>query len=324
MHDPQKIIGVIKHGGLGDFIQAFDAFAAIRKTHPHNPITLITSQPLQGLSTLAPWFDHIFIDRRESTISLLKLPLHLIKTKYTRIYDLQTSARTRNYYKIARFLGFKGDWVGHVKGASHVHDNPLRDQMHTFERIKEQLSLTRINVIGDVDLGWLEKKPNITITQHIKKPFCVLVLACSPKRNDKRWPAQNFMALCQYLIQKDLCVLLVGQGYHDQQIAQNMIKNLNEKYLTKDHQCKNLVDQTSIGQLLWIFKQADLIIGNDTGLMHLAARTSTYNLTLFGQASNPQYCAPRGKNTHYIKADDLLSLTTDTVLDKINHLAILS
>ncbi|MFT9380899.1 glycosyltransferase family 9 protein, partial [Gluconobacter sp.] len=57
---------VIKLGALGDFVQAFGAFASIRAAFPHDSITLLTTPPFVELAKAAPWFDDVTTDRRPS------------------------------------------------------------------------------------------------------------------------------------------------------------------------------------------------------------------------------------------------------------------
>ena len=55
---------VIKHGALGDLVQAFAPFAAIRAHHPGARIDLLTTPPFAALMERAPWFDRVLTDDR--------------------------------------------------------------------------------------------------------------------------------------------------------------------------------------------------------------------------------------------------------------------
>ncbi len=47
---------VIRLGALGDFVQSFGPFAAIRAHHPDANVTLLTTAPFAELARQAPWF----------------------------------------------------------------------------------------------------------------------------------------------------------------------------------------------------------------------------------------------------------------------------
>ena len=55
---------VIRLGAFGDFVQSFGPFAAIRRHHPDDHITLLTTAPYARLAADAPWFDAIETDAR--------------------------------------------------------------------------------------------------------------------------------------------------------------------------------------------------------------------------------------------------------------------
>ncbi|OYW09809.1 MAG: ADP-heptose--LPS heptosyltransferase, partial [Rhodospirillales bacterium 12-71-4] len=55
---------VIRLGALGDLVQSFGPFAAIRAHHPEARIVLLTTPPFAGLARRSPWFDDVWADGR--------------------------------------------------------------------------------------------------------------------------------------------------------------------------------------------------------------------------------------------------------------------
>ncbi|MEM7072591.1 MAG: ADP-heptose--LPS heptosyltransferase, partial [Pseudomonadota bacterium] len=144
----QPTILVIKHGGLGDFIQALDAFWWLRNHHQHARLVLLTSPSLQPFASTVPWFDACLYDRR-SWSSLISIPALIRKLRPHRIYDLQTSNRTATYLRLLQSAGWRGEWSGHARGASHRHDDPNRDHIHTRERLQAQLRIAGVPMLGE-------------------------------------------------------------------------------------------------------------------------------------------------------------------------------
>ena len=55
---------IIKHGSLGDLIQANGAMKDIKENFPHSKIILLTTLPYAELMSHCPYIDGILIDKR--------------------------------------------------------------------------------------------------------------------------------------------------------------------------------------------------------------------------------------------------------------------
>ena len=150
---------VIKHGALGDLVQAFAPFAAIRAHHPGARIDLLTTPPFAALMERAPWFDRVLTDDRPDWWNLpaqVALARRLAGGGYGRVYDLQTSARSSRLLAWLRLFGARPEWSGIARGATYPHANPARDAMHTQDRQREQLAMAGITGLPAPALDWLD------------------------------------------------------------------------------------------------------------------------------------------------------------------------
>ena len=148
---------VIKHGALGDLVQAFGPFAAIRAHHAGAHIDLLTTPPFAALMGRAPWFDRVLTDHRPPWWHLpaqLALAGRLAAAGYARVYDLQTSARSSRLLGWMRLSGARPEWSGIARGASHPHANPDRDAMHTQDRQREQLAMAGVTAFPAIASSW--------------------------------------------------------------------------------------------------------------------------------------------------------------------------
>ena len=94
---------VIKLGALGDFIQALAPFAAIRKHHAGQKITLLTTPPFGKFAKASGYFDDIATDGRPGTMDMtgwFRLRRFFRTGGFGRVYDLQTSSRSSFYYRL--------------------------------------------------------------------------------------------------------------------------------------------------------------------------------------------------------------------------------
>lgn len=289
---------VIRLGALGDFVQSFGPFAAIRAHHRGARITLLTTPPYAGLARRSPWFDEVWEDGRPSWRSpraMLALARRLRGAGFGRVYDLQTSGRSTRY----RWLVGRGaEWSGIGAGASHPHANPDRDLMHTVERQREQLGMAGITAFPPPELGWLDADLSDLA---LPRRFALLVPGASPLRPGKRWPERGFRALAEGL---DIPVVVLG-GATEAALAGRLAGGLPEAL--------SLAGRTDLGAVAALARRAEFAVGNDTGPTHLIAAAGCPTLALFGEESDPALCAPRGPSVAVLRHEPLRALSVEDV-----------
>lgn len=110
----------------------------------------------------------------------------------------------------------------------------------------------------------------------------------------KRWPVSYFAEIAQRLQQHGFDVWLVGSP-KDKDPADKIVSLGN-------HACRNLCGQTTLGDAIALLSCAELVISNDSGLMHLAAALDRPMLALFG-SSSPQFTPPLSPKAEVVKLD---------------------
>ena len=269
---------MIRLGALGDFVQSFGPFAAIRARHQDARITLLTTKPFAGLARHAPWFDEVAIDRKPpfwDVPGLLRLSRQLRPFDF--IYDLQTSARSSRYFLLAG----RPPWSGVARGCSHPHANPERDFMHTRERQQEQLAMAGIAAFPQPDLAWLTH-PSETGPAPPSRPYGLLIPGAAPHRPAKRWP--HFPALAKELDARGLRPVVLGTAAE---------APLATAIRQEAPSAVDLTGRTSLADIAVLAAGAAVAIGNDTGPMHMAAAVGCPSVVLFSAASDPALTAPR-------------------------------
>ncbi|MCS6855432.1 MAG: glycosyltransferase family 9 protein [Elioraea sp.] len=302
---------VVKHGALGDLIQAFSPFAAIRSHHPRARIDLLTTPPFAPLMRRAPWFDRVLEDPRAPAWNLpanLGLARSLAREGYARVYDLQTSARSSRLFHLLRLCGSRPEWSGIARGASHPHANPDRDRLHTIDRQREQLAAAGITRFPAPDLAWLDADLAIF---SLPARFALLVPGASPTRPEKRWPVQHYGTLAAALAAQGIVPVVVGTAAE---------APLAAAIHAACPAALDLTGRTTLFELAALARRASFAVGNDTGPMHLIAALGRPAVVLFSAASDPALCAPRGTAVRLLRVPDLRDLAPPTVLDAARSL----
>lgn len=296
---PERIL-VIKLSALGDVVQAFGPFAAIRAHHPRAEITLLTTRPFAPLLRHAPWFDTVWDDGRPGWGDLrgvARLALRLRRAQFARVYDLQTSSRSSRY----RWFTGAAAWSG---VESHRRVNPARDSLHTIERQREQLAIAGIQDIPAPDMSWLDDGLDGFA---LPPRFCLLIPGASPTRPAKRWPASRFAALAARM---EVPPVVLG-GPAETPLAAEILRAVPQGV--------DLTGRTSLAQIGALARSADCAIGNDTGPTHLAAAAGCRTLTVFGEDSDPALSAPRGPAANWVRHIPLAELSVERVLEALRE-----
>ena len=298
MSRPRRIL-VIKLGALGDIVQAMGPAAAIRRHHPGAEIVLLTSRPYADFLAAAPYFDAVWVDERpglRKPLGVWRLRRRLREGRFDRVYDLQTSDRSSHYH----FLmgpGPRPEWSGIARGATHPHDNPARDFMHTLERQAEQLARAGIAPVPPPDLRWVEADVS---RFNLPARFALLVPGGAEHRPAKRWPVANYAALAKEFAARGIApVILGGPGERALGAA---IKSACPAAI-------DLTGATTLADVAALGRGAAWAIGNDTGPMHLLAAVGTPLTVLYSADSDPALTAPRGARVTVVQRPRLADLT---------------
>ena len=132
---------VVKLGALGNVILSLGPFAAVRRHHAADHVSLLTTRPWADWLAASPYFDEVLIDERPEWWDLggwLRLRKRLIIGRFDRVYDLQTSVRSSRYFHLFPHRA-RPEWSGIAHGCSHPDRNPNRNRLHDIDRQFDQL-----------------------------------------------------------------------------------------------------------------------------------------------------------------------------------------
>lgn len=307
-----KKILVIKHGALGDLINAMGAFAAIRHNHSQAHIILLTSPSYTHLMSETGYFDEIIGDARcRNPLAIWNLRSKLLKLNVERVYDLQNSGRTGLYFKLLG-PGKRPEWSGIAPGCSHPQKREDRRQLHAFVRFADQLKIAGLDLKGQDELfpnlTWLKRDVSYL---KLPKKAVLLVPGSSLKGVYKRWPAEKYAELALWLKNEGFNPVLLG-GPED-------VKAINciVKIFPTIHNLSQKINFFEIGALA---SKALAIIGNDTGPIHLASAMKCPTLVLWSNASSPEIYAPRGAHVKVLYSPSLSDLNLQTVQEAVTKI----
>lgn len=299
---PARRVLVIRLGALGDMVQSFGVFQAIRAAHGEAHITLLTTEPFRDLCTRSGWFDTVWTDTRPRWRDLagwLELRRRLKGGSFDMVYDLQTSDRSSSYFHLMR-PGAPA-WCGIARGCRYFHANPARDDMHSLDRLADQLAVAGIDSVPEPDLSWMEGD----IARFGLPPrFVTLVPGAAGHGGRKCWPADRYAALAQGLVRRGIKPVLVGTVAERQAL---------EAIRASCGEVVNLCGRTDLFDLASLARAAAGTVGNDTGPVHIAALSGCPTLMLLSDLTHPSIARPRWDHVDVLLRPELGALTVDEV-----------
>ena len=107
----------------------------------------------------------------------------------------------------------------------------------------------------------------------------------------KQWPAQHFAQLAERWLQNNAQGEVWILGSEKDRVIGDVIQAAT--HASSQPRVRNLAGQTSLGAAIDLMALADVVVSNDSGLMHVAAALDRPLVAIFG-SSDPQHTPPNG------------------------------
>jgi len=301
----QKIL-IIKWGGMGDVIIASGIINDVVASFPNAKIDINTLPEWQKLFSNHNGLNKIWGSKKKGGLNSVAHFLGWLKIvyaeKYDLIIDLQTNDRTRVYLSIMRLFNMAPKYIigNHpvipytTKPKSKIK---LTHPFHLMQRTINSIGVVSSTISPVIyssqkDVQFANKL--LESNSLDKDSYTVLICGSNIRGKLKRWGEKKFIDLSFLIIQKFQHKIVLVGGPDDSGACETIAKN-NKAII-------NLCNQTRLTELPEIFSNAKFIVGNDTGLVHLAASTKTPMIVITGP-TDPRLVKPLGRHIMAIQAD---------------------
>ncbi|MES2766268.1 MAG: glycosyltransferase family 9 protein [Bacteroidota bacterium] len=310
---PQKIL-IIRLSSMGDIVLVSAFVRQLRARFPAAEIHFLVGKRFKEIVEFNPHLSKIIeYDHSLKRAGILAFKSEFLKTlpfkKYDIVIDLQRNLRSwefrrgiaKKVLKIhkARFekimlVRFKKNLFKNIPIAGRyrqtaaelgVEDDgkgleiwlPGESKKENFERKKEKVKSK--NEFLKEDNGEFLKEiypPDLKkqVTSH-QSPVTKIAIAPGAHHFTKRWPWEKFAALAEILFKKYNCEIVLLGGAADRGICRNISAKISFKAIDKS-------GATSIFETARELDKCDLLITNDTGVMHIAAARRIPVVAIFG------------------------------------------
>ena len=299
---------IVKLSAIGDVIHALPVSYAIKETFPYAKVTWVVEPPAYDLLTMNPYVDKIILFEKKEfkTFSgfverFFPFRKEIQSESYDAVLDLQglfKSAAIAFFAKSNIKLG-----ICNMRELSNKVSKPVigeHAQGHIVERYLDTARAIGCRV-KDVTFPIEIPREEIYNARDImknagldeNKPY--VVFAVGANWANKRWRTDFFAELGDWLYNLKVMPVLIGGGETDFKIAADI-------YAAMQNSPVNLVNKTNLKQLAYVIENARLVIGGDTGPVHLAAGLKIRTLMLMGP-TDANRNGPYGQIQNAIEVD---------------------
>lgn len=285
---PPKRILVITRRYLGDTLLVTPLLSALRQAYPVAEIdVLLTSSNVGMLENNSDIHQLIPVASKPNLWAFVSQLFRLFRR-----YDLAISTQTGD--RPTLYAAFAGKFsVGFVpaKPKSGWRQRFILNAWLEFSLDQSHALLGNLRFCSflNIDPCYQVTPPRSQTPVAAMPRARFAVMHIMPQWRYKQWRRQGWLEVADFLHRQGYQIVLTGSR---QQNELDMINAIAEQ-LPDD--TVNLAGQLSLGQLTTLIEHAELFIGPDTGITHLAAATGTKTFAIFGPTS-PRKWGPWPKN----------------------------
>ena len=285
--NPKNIL-IVKLSAIGDVIHALPVSYALKETFPDSKITWIVEPPAYEILKMNNCVDRIILFHKKEFRTVTGLARRFFPFKqeiqeeeYDVVLDLQglfKSAAIAYFAKSDTKLGICNmrELSNHISRpviGKHAHGHIVERYLDTARAIGCKVE----KVVFPLEIPKEEEEKAKIIMERAgaRKNNPYVVFAVGANWANKRWSVDNFALLSDWLYEMKVVPVIIGNGPVDEQRAQDIEAMIEIPPI-------NLVNKTNWAQLAYIIKNARLVVGGDTGAVHLSAALGTRTIMLMG------------------------------------------
>jgi lipopolysaccharide export system permease protein len=188
-------------------------------------------------------------------------------------------------------VDLRGSIIGYILNARHrvVFRKPDK----SLSKAKQLAALLKLSEPPPTRL-WVSDEARMNARNLLPRDKTCVVFA--PKTNSaaKDWPLDRFVELARRLYKEGVVFVIMASGLQ-QPSLQSLFRTLPA------NQVLDLCGKTDLPTAYAVIEQAALFIGNDSGLLHMAAAAKTPSVGIYGPSNDKTY-APSSEKLRIVTA----------------------
>jgi heptosyltransferase-2 len=322
---PRRILVIRQHNQMGDMLLAVPALRAIKESIPGVEVTILTGQINRDVMLNNPYVDRVLTYNPRNPLSWSAMVRGMRQPRN----DMVIVLHTVSFSFTSAMLGLMSGSRWRVGSTSAPFGNRMSDAFYHFElplpseRALDAMNEAEHNLypLGAMGIRTDNIAPLLVPTQEEREwadefvtrnaePATVrLAVHPGAGKVENIWPPERFAEVVNLLADRIPLSLIVIEGPRDAEPVARFCRLASPQY--------TVLRGRAIGDVAAVVQTCDLVLCNDTGVMHVASAAGARTLAVFGP-TDPLRWAPRCQNLHIVRGENgnLAEVTSREVLER--------
>jgi predicted lipopolysaccharide heptosyltransferase III len=284
--DVRRVL-VVRLRSIGDTVLATPSLIALRRFLPDAQIDVLledwVAPILQGFEAI----DNVLIVEKDNLKSSFQMARRIRQTRYDVAFNLHGGTTGTFFVRAsgAKYrIGYENYQYKFLYNVAHPHPAIFwqRDKVHSAEQQLALLGFTGVPIsdktkshlaITETARISIENKLKPKI-QNPKSKIALIHPATAFKT--KQWATENFVQIIEFLHEKGFSTVAVAAP-KEREVLDNLKRNVAVPITT--------FTDLSLPEITALADRAELFIGNDSGIAHIAAAVNTPSVVIFGSSN---------------------------------------
>ena len=309
MRDLKKIL-IIRFSSIGDIVLASPLVRVLRKTYPNAQIDFLVKKEYAELVQFNPHLTSIIVLTSSEKEELKAFRDSIRASRYDLIIDLHNSLRSRylrwfsgaRYIRVvdkrvvARFLLVNFKW-NFYRGVLSVPDRYLETVKHIGVRDDGKGLEIFIPEETTMAVGAIRSKYKL---EHFDTTLGIAPMA---KHSTKRWLPERFVEFGVRSAEDHRTKILIFGSREESDACGDIAQMINAE--VGSSVAESLAGRLSLLETAAALDYCDLVVSNDTGIMHLAAARKKNVVAIFGSTVREFGFYPYGTESIVVEREGL-------------------
>ena len=288
----EKVL-VIRYGTIGDTIFASAFYRELRKNLPNSQIDALVDSIAEGIMRDCPYVNNLIPLRGKYLDFFYYFNLF-------RQYDTIFFLKNDNFLSKTAFIAGVKNRIGFdvKRNFMLTKTAPYNNDKHEIDFYLDLLKICDFTAEENHTEIWTGENNNPEIEKLLQMSNKKIILHASSRIPQKNWIPEHWAKVLDYLVNTLQAQVIFVGGNKDSEYYDNILN------LTFDLNLEpiNLCGKLSISDTLYLVKNADFMIGIDSGIIHMAAGAGIPSILLNGPTSLLRW-KPRSEKCSVISKD---------------------